>query len=90
MSVVNDANIKPLASDLADLGIDVLNWSHRFAIPDVLHATGGKLCLMGNVAPLELGVGGSPEAVKAAALGHLAAGRKCESGNRTRARRRRP
>ena len=67
----NDANIKPFASDLADLGIDVLNWSHRFAIPDALHATGGKLCLMGNVAPLELGVCGSPEDVKAAALAAL-------------------
>jgi uroporphyrinogen decarboxylase len=73
----NDANIKPFASDLAGLGIDVLNWSHRFAIPDVLRATGGKLCLMGNVAPLELGVCGSPESVKAAALTALsqAAGR---------------
>jgi uroporphyrinogen decarboxylase len=67
----NDANVKPFAADLAGLGIDVLNWSHRFAIPDALKATGGKLCLMGNVAPLDLGVHGSPEAVKAAALDAL-------------------
>ena len=68
----NDANVKPFAADLTDLGIDVLNWSHKFAIPDALQATGGKLCLMGNVAPLELGVNGSPAEVKAAALDALA------------------
>ena len=29
--------------------------------------TGGKLCLMGNVAPLDVGVRGTPEQVRAAA-----------------------
>jgi uroporphyrinogen decarboxylase len=68
----NDANIKPFAQDLPELGIDVLNWSHRFPIPDALRATEGRLCLMGNVAPLDLGVKGSAEEVKDAALNALA------------------
>jgi len=63
----NDANIKPFAADLTDLGIDVLNWSHRFPVAAALQSTGGKLCLMGNVAPLDLGVNGTPEQVYAAA-----------------------
>jgi uroporphyrinogen decarboxylase len=68
----NDANVKPFAPDLPELGIDVLNWSHRFPIPDALRATEGRLCLMGNVAPLDLGVKGSAEEVKQAALAALA------------------
>lgn len=68
----NDANIKPFAAELPGLGIDVLNWSHRFPVADAFAATQGKLCLMGNVAPLELAANGSPEEVRAAALDVLA------------------
>jgi len=64
----NDANVKPFAADLAGLGIDVLNWSHRYPVANAFATTGGKLCLMGNVAPLELAVNGSPGEVRAAAL----------------------
>jgi uroporphyrinogen decarboxylase len=62
----NDANVKPFAADLAGLGIDVLNWSHRLSVTAALQATGGKFCLMGNVAPLELGVNGTPDQVRTA------------------------
>jgi uroporphyrinogen decarboxylase len=63
----NDANVKPFASELPALGIDVLNWSHKFPLTDLVTATGGRICPMGNVAPLELGVNGTPEQVRAAA-----------------------
>jgi len=68
----NDANVKPFAADLPDLGIDVLNWSHKFPAAAAFQATAGKVCLMGNVAPLDLAVNGTPEAVKAAAMDVLA------------------
>jgi uroporphyrinogen decarboxylase len=73
----NDANIKPFAADLPGLGIDVLNWSHKFPVQDAFPATGGHLCLMGNVAPLDLGVHGSSAEVKAAACAVIDAAAGC-------------
>jgi uroporphyrinogen decarboxylase len=63
----NDANTRPFLGDLAAAGFDVLNWSHKVDVAEAMEKTGGKLCLMGNVAPLEIGVRQSPEQVKAAA-----------------------
>jgi uroporphyrinogen-III decarboxylase len=67
----NDAKIKPFLADLPGLGFDVLNFTHNLDIGDVRDATGGRLCLMGNVAPLDIGVRGTPEQVKEAALAAL-------------------
>jgi uroporphyrinogen decarboxylase len=67
----NDARIKPFLADLADTGFDVLNFSYNLDIGDVRDATGGRLCLMGNVNPLDVGVRGTPEQVKQAALAAL-------------------
>ncbi|HWR15644.1 MAG TPA: uroporphyrinogen decarboxylase family protein, partial [Terriglobales bacterium] len=55
-------------------GFDVLNFSHNLEIAAVREATAGKLCLMGNVNPLELGVRGTPEQVQQAARDVLAKG----------------
>ncbi|MGO9096345.1 MAG: uroporphyrinogen decarboxylase family protein [Bryobacteraceae bacterium] len=63
----NDANVRPFLSDLATVGFDVLNWTHRIDVGDALKAAGGRLCLMGNVAPLDLGVRGTPAQVEQAA-----------------------
>jgi uroporphyrinogen decarboxylase len=63
----NDANIKPFAADLPSAGIDVLNWSYRFPYASLAAATQGALCPMGNVAPLELAVNGTPAQVFEAA-----------------------
>ena len=63
----NDANVKPFVADLPDLGIDVLNWTHKFPVQDLITATRGRICPMGNVAPLDLGVNGTPAQVEAAA-----------------------
>jgi uroporphyrinogen decarboxylase len=67
----NDARIDPLLEDLAEVGFDVLNWTHKLDINEVRKRTGGKICLMGNVSPLEIGVRGTPEEVKTATLNLL-------------------
>jgi uroporphyrinogen decarboxylase len=64
----NDARIAPFLEDLAKVGFDVLNFSHTLDISEARNRTGGKICLMGNVPPLEIGVRGTPEEVKAATL----------------------
>ncbi len=63
----NDANIRRFLADLPAAGFDVLNWSHKVAASEV-RAKSGSLCLMGNVPPLQAGVHGSPEDMKASAL----------------------
>ena len=64
----NDANVRPFLADLPDTGFDVLNFSHNLDIVAAREKTGGRMCLMGNVSPLEIGVRGSPEQVRAASL----------------------
>lgn len=61
----NDANVRPFLADLPDTGFDVLNWSDRIPVTEAFTATQGRLCMMGNVPPLELGVRGTPETVAA-------------------------
>jgi uroporphyrinogen decarboxylase len=67
----NDANIEPFLEDLVDAGFDVLNWSHKLDINEVRRRTAGKVCLMGNIAPLEIGTRGTPQDVKSAVLNLL-------------------
>jgi uroporphyrinogen decarboxylase len=64
----NDASITQFLEELPGTGFDVLNFTHKLDIGDVLRRTGGRMCLMGNVAPLDLGVRGTPEQIKAAAF----------------------
>lgn len=64
----NDANIRPFLADLAASGFHVLNWTHNIDVREARQKLGGGICLMGNVAPLELGVRGTAEQVKAAAM----------------------
>lgn len=59
----NDANVRPFLSELPATGFDVLNWSHKIPAREAHEKTGGRMCLMGNVAPLEIGVRGTPEMV---------------------------
>lgn len=63
----NDANVRPFLSELPAAGFDVLNWSHKISAKEAHEKTGGRMCLMGNVAPLEIGVRGTPEMVLEAA-----------------------
>lgn len=68
----NDANIRPFLAELPDTGFDVLNWSHKVDVLEVRQKTQGRLCLMGNLPPLDLGVRGTPEMVRTAATELLA------------------
>ncbi|MGC4050593.1 MAG: uroporphyrinogen decarboxylase family protein [Paludibaculum sp.] len=64
----NDASIKQFIDDLPDTGFDVLNFSYKVDIEEAGRRTGGRMCLMGNVSPLDLGVRGTAAEVKEAAL----------------------
>jgi uroporphyrinogen decarboxylase len=68
----NDANVRPFLADLPNAGFDVLNWSHKIDPALVREKTQGRMCLMGNVPPLDIGVRGTPEMVRTAAAEVLA------------------
>lgn len=63
----NDANILPFADLLPDTGLQVLNFSHTISIKDLAEKTQGRICLMGNIPPLEILAQGTPEDVHRAA-----------------------
>jgi uroporphyrinogen decarboxylase len=64
----NDASIEACLEHLPDTGFNVLNWGKQTNIRDVKRRIGDRMCLMGNVNPLEIGVRGTPADVKAATL----------------------
>jgi uroporphyrinogen decarboxylase len=53
---------------LPDCGFNVLNWGKQTDIAEVKERVGDRICLMGNVNPLEVGVRGTPEEVREATL----------------------
>ena len=53
---------------LPDAGFNVLNWGKQKDIREVKQRVGDRMCLMGNVNPLEIGVRGTPDEVKEATL----------------------
>jgi uroporphyrinogen decarboxylase len=59
----NDADINACVEYLPDAGFNVLNWGKQTDIADVKDLVGDRMCLMGNVNPLEIGVRGTPEEV---------------------------
>ncbi len=59
----NDANIEPFMEKIADTGFNVLNFSHTYDIADVYNRIGKKVCLMGNIPPVEVLQNGKPEDV---------------------------
>jgi len=64
----NDAGINACLDHLPDAGFNVLNWGKQTDIAEVKRRVGGRMCLMGNVNPLEVGVRGTPEDVRKATL----------------------
>jgi len=73
----NDANVSACLDRLPDAGFDVLNWGKQLGVAEAGRRVGGRLCLMGNVNPLEVGVRGTPAEVAAATRAVLAdAGRQ--------------
>jgi uroporphyrinogen decarboxylase len=63
----NDTPCPHLLESLSQAGFDVFNFSHKTDIALVKEKMLGRVALMGNVAPLDLGVRGTPEQVYAAA-----------------------
>lgn len=68
----NDANVRPALSELPDAGFDVLNWGHKIDILEAREKSHGRLCLMGNIPPLDIGVNGTPAMMKTAVMDLLA------------------
>jgi MtaA/CmuA family methyltransferase len=59
----NDADINACMDYLPDCGFHVLNWGKQTDIEEVKDRIGDRMCLMGNVNPLEVGVRGTPDEV---------------------------
>ena len=64
----NDAEVDACLDHLPDAGFNVLNWGKQKDIREVKQRVGDRMCLMGNVNPLEIAVRGTPEEVKEATL----------------------
>ncbi len=64
----NDAKVDACLDHLPDCGFNVLNWGKQKDIAEVKARVGQRMCLMGNVNPLEIGVRGTPEEVRQATL----------------------
>ncbi len=60
----NDAEVDACLDHLPDTGFNVLNWGKQKHISEVKRRVGDRMCLMGNVNPLEIGVRGTPDEVK--------------------------
>ena len=56
----NDADINACLDHLPDCGFSILNWGKQTDIEEVKSRVGNRMCLMGNVNPLEIGVRGTP------------------------------
>lgn len=69
----NDANVRPFLAELPDTGFDVLNWSDKIPVTEAREKTKGRITLMGNVPPLEIGVRGTAEQVSESAAAVVAA-----------------
>ncbi|MDB4889120.1 MAG: Uroporphyrinogen decarboxylase [Gemmatimonadetes bacterium] len=70
----NDAEVDACLDHLPDAGFNVLNWGKQKDIVEVKERVGDRMCLMGNVNPLEIAVRGTPEEVEEATLEVLEGG----------------
>src|SRR5205085_10941910 len=61
-----DAEVDACLDHLPDAGFNVLNWGKQKDIREVKQRVGDRMCLMGNVNPLEIAVRGTPDEVKQA------------------------
>lgn len=62
----NDADVTACLDHLPDCGFNVLNWGKQTDIAEVKARVGSRMCLMGNVNPLEVGVRGTTAEVRLA------------------------
>jgi uroporphyrinogen decarboxylase len=64
----NDANVSACIDLIPEAGFDVLNWGLETSMTKACEKLGGRMTLMGNVPPLDLGARGTPEQNYAAAM----------------------
>jgi MtaA/CmuA family methyltransferase len=64
----NDADVDACLDHLPEAGFNMLNWGKQKDVVEVKERVGDRMCLMGNVDPLEVGVRGTPEEVRDATL----------------------
>jgi uroporphyrinogen-III decarboxylase len=64
----NDAEVDACLDHLPDAGFNVLNWGKQKDIREVKRRVGDRMCLMGNVNPLEIAVRGTPGETREATL----------------------
>jgi uroporphyrinogen-III decarboxylase len=64
----NDANVSACIDLIPDAGFDVLNWGLETSMTKACEKLGGRMTLMGNVPPLDLGARGTPDQNHAAAM----------------------
>ena len=64
----NDADVNNCLKHLPDTGFNVLNWGKQTNINEVKNIVGDRMCLMGNVNPLEVGVQGTTDDVYRATI----------------------
>lgn len=57
----NDSNTTSILAKLADTGFDVFNFSHEVDITKAREEMGGRICLMGNIPPLDILVRSTPQ-----------------------------
>jgi uroporphyrinogen-III decarboxylase len=69
----NDACVKACLERLPEAGFDVLNWGVEPDMAATAARLDGRMCLMGNVPPLDVGVRGTPEEAAASARDALRA-----------------
>jgi uroporphyrinogen-III decarboxylase len=70
----NDAEVQACLDHLPDCGFNVLNWGKQTDIAEVKDRVRDRMCLMGNVNPLEVGVRGTVDEVREATLDVLEKG----------------
>ena len=64
----NDAEVDACLEHLPDAGFNMLNWGKQTDIADVKRRVGDRMCLVGNVNPLEVAVRGTAAEVRDATL----------------------
>jgi uroporphyrinogen-III decarboxylase len=64
----NDASVAACIDLIPDAGFDVLNWGLETSLSKACEKLGGRITLMGNVPPLDVGVRGTPDQNYAAAM----------------------
>jgi len=60
----NDAGGLVCAPHLADIGVNLLNFSFQHGLKEMLEKTGGKVCMLGNLPPRDVLAGGTAEDVR--------------------------